>query len=47
MSRSDSVETRLDSLALALGLVLPHTAGTSAITGTDSTAGLEISQDSR
>jgi hypothetical protein len=42
MSRGDSVETRLNSraLALKLALLMPHTTGTTAMTGTKSIAGL-------
>jgi phosphotransacetylase len=49
MSRGDSVETRLNSLALAVKLapLVPRTTGTTAITGTNSIAGLQQSQDSR
>jgi phosphotransacetylase len=42
MSRGDSVETRLNSLALAVKLapLVPRTTGTTAITGINSIAGL-------
>ncbi len=49
MSRGDSVETRLNSLALAVKLapLEPRTTATTAITGISSIAGLEQLRDSR
>jgi phosphotransacetylase len=49
MSRGDSVDTRLNSLALAMKLagLVPRTTGRAAITGINSVAGLQQSPDSR